>query len=332
MSLKFPKDFKFGFSEAGFQFEMGLPGSENPHSDWWTWVHDQENITAGIVSGDLPENGPGYWHLYQKDHEIADSLGMDSARLGIEWSRLFPKPTFNIKADVEKDSAGNIISVEVGEKSLEELDKIANKEAVEHYRRIFEDWRKRGKLLIINLYHWPMPVWLHDPIKVRKLGPDRAPAGWVDERSVVEFTKFAAYVAWKLGDLPDMWSTMNEPNVVYTQGYVSIKSGFPPGYLSVEASLKAAKHLIEAHARAYDVLKKMTKKPVGIIYATAEIEPLTTEDKEIAEAAYAQHNFSFMDAIFTGTSQLVGGERKDLARHLDWIGTVSYTHLTLPTN
>ena len=64
MPLRFPKDFRFGFSEAGFQFEMGLPGSEDPNTDWWVWVHDQENIVAGIVSGDLPENGPvSYTHL-----------------------------------------------------------------------------------------------------------------------------------------------------------------------------------------------------------------------------------------------------------------------------
>jgi beta-galactosidase len=34
---------------------MGLPGGEDPNSDWWAWVHDKENIFAGIVSGDLTE-------------------------------------------------------------------------------------------------------------------------------------------------------------------------------------------------------------------------------------------------------------------------------------
>jgi len=49
------KKFLFGFSESGSQFEMGLPGGEDPNSDWWAWVHDKENIFAGIVSGDLTE-------------------------------------------------------------------------------------------------------------------------------------------------------------------------------------------------------------------------------------------------------------------------------------
>lgn len=48
-----PREFLLGFSESGFQFEMGLPGSEDPNSDWWTWARDRENVLSGIVSGDL---------------------------------------------------------------------------------------------------------------------------------------------------------------------------------------------------------------------------------------------------------------------------------------
>lgn len=324
MGLKFPKDFVFGFSEAGFQFEMGVPGSEDPNTDWWVWVHDPENIVAGIVSGDFPENGPGYWNLYRQDHDTADRLGMDGARIGIEWSRVFPKPTFDVRVSTEVDGDGNTVYVDVGEKALEELDRIANREAVTRYREILSDWKNRGKLLIVNLYHWPLPLWIHNPLKVRSLGPDRAPSGWLDRRIVVEFAKYAAYIAWKLGDLPDLWSTMNEPSVIYSLGYISIRSGFPPGYISTEAAFKAAKHLTEAHARAYDMVKKYSRKPVGIIYATTVVEPLTPEHRDAAETAYSMQNFEFLDSIKFGRSRLVGW-RKDLEERLDYIGVNYYT-------
>ncbi|WP_243679920.1 hypothetical protein [Vulcanisaeta souniana] len=64
MILSFPRSFRFGWSQAGFQSEMGIPGDEDPNSDWWVWVHDSENIMSGLVSGDLPENGPGYWGVF----------------------------------------------------------------------------------------------------------------------------------------------------------------------------------------------------------------------------------------------------------------------------
>ncbi|MEM2221222.1 MAG: beta-galactosidase BgaS [Ignisphaera sp.] len=324
MGLKFPRGFVFGFSEAGFQFEMGLPGSEDPNTDWWIWVHDPENIAAGIVSGDLPENGPGYWNLYKQDHDLADRLGMDGARIGIEWSRVFPKPTLDVKISTEIDRDGNVVYVDVDERALEELDRLANREAVNHYREMLRDWKDRGKILIVNLYHWPLPIWIHDPIKVRRFGPDRAPSGWLDSRTVVEFAKYAAYIAWKLGDLPDMWSTMNEPNVVYSLGYMNARAGFPPGYLCFEAGLKAARHLIEAHARAYDMLKRYADKPTGIIYATTVVEPLTHEHRDAAEVAYRMQNFEFLDSIVFGRSSFIG-ERKDLERHLDYIGVNYYT-------
>lgn len=329
-SRHFPSNFLFGFSESGFQFEMGVAGSEDPNSDWWTWVHNEENIFSRIVSGDFPENGPAYWHFYKQDHDIAQNLGMNAARLGVEWSRIFPKPTFDVKVDVEEDKNGNILKIDVNEKALEELDKIANKETLNHYREIFNDWKSRNNSLIINLYHWTLPLWLHEPIMVRTLGPDRAPSGWLDKKSVIEFTKFVAYIAWKLGDIPDMWSTINEPNVIYGSGYVDIKSGFPPGYLSIDAAINAAKHLAEAHARAYDVLKEISKKPVGIINAVFNIEPFKSDAAYVdaAEKAKKIEIYDFLDLITLGESIFIG-ERKDLCNRLDWIGINYYSRVVV---
>lgn len=101
--MKIPRDFLLGFSESGFQFEMGYPGHEDPYTDWWQWVHSPDNIAGGIVSGDLPENGPAYLALYKVDHDIAESLGANTLRLGVEWSRLFPESTRDVKVSVERD-------------------------------------------------------------------------------------------------------------------------------------------------------------------------------------------------------------------------------------
>jgi beta-glucosidase/6-phospho-beta-glucosidase/beta-galactosidase len=60
---------------------------------------------------------------------------LNSYRTGSEWSRVFPKSTSNIEVGVERASDGNIARIDVGESALEDLEKIANKEAVNHYRR-----------------------------------------------------------------------------------------------------------------------------------------------------------------------------------------------------
>ena len=86
----FDKNFKFGFSECGFQFEMGL-SDEDKNSDWYAWANSKSNAQNHYVSGDLPQNGVAYWDMYPIDHENARNLGMNSGRLSVEWSRIFPE-------------------------------------------------------------------------------------------------------------------------------------------------------------------------------------------------------------------------------------------------
>ncbi|RLG85105.1 MAG: glycoside hydrolase family 1 protein, partial [Thermoprotei archaeon] len=246
---------------------------------------------------------------------------MDAAWITIEWARIFPKPTFEVEVPVEKRDGG-IVSVNVDREHVERLRRLANLDALKHYRKILEDWRSRGGMVIANLFHWSLPTWLHDPIRVRKLGPDRAPAGWVDERTVVEFAKFAALVASELDDVVDAWYTMNEPNVVATLGYVHVGAGFPPGYLDLRCFEEAVKHLAEAHARAYEAVKLFSKKPVGIVESVSKWEPLTEEDRAAAERGF-EHNVWPIEAAVHGN--LLGRYREDLKGHLDWIGLNYYS-------
>src|SRR5262245_25629902 len=58
----FPPGFLWGTAISGFQNEAGgAPSNGDPGSDWWVWTRDANNITNDWVSGDLPEQGPGFW-------------------------------------------------------------------------------------------------------------------------------------------------------------------------------------------------------------------------------------------------------------------------------
>jgi len=320
---KFPSGFRFGFSTVGVQHELGVPGSEF-ESDWVLWLRDPENIAAGVVSGDDPYSGPGYWGLYKTDHEIASWLGMDAVWITVEWARIFPKPTREVmvKATIE---GGRVESVEVDEKALRELDSLANKSALQRYREIIGDWKSRGGYVILNLFHWSLPLWLHNPILVRRLGPDRAPSGWLDPGTVVEFAKFAAYIGEKLGDLADEWYTMNEPTVVARSGYLFVSSGFPPGYLSLEAYGKVKTRLAEAHARAYEALKQATGKRVGIVESVSPVY-VQAGDARLADQVLGEQLY-VVDAVTRG---VLGGERReDLSGRCDWIGLNYYTRVVV---
>ncbi|MEM3893345.1 MAG: family 1 glycosylhydrolase, partial [Thermofilum sp.] len=114
--IEFPGGFRWGVSLSGFQFEMGDFYNRyiDTNTDWWHWVRDAHNVSSRLVSGDLPEDGVNYFGLYKVDHENAVWLGLNIYRIGVEWSRVFPHPTWFVEVDVEH------------EVSLDELDVFHN--------------------------------------------------------------------------------------------------------------------------------------------------------------------------------------------------------------
>jgi Beta-glucosidase/6-phospho-beta-glucosidase/beta-galactosidase len=328
--LKFSKDFLMGFSESGFQFEMGYPGHEDPNSDWWHWVHSQDNIASGIVSGHLPEEGPAYLALYKQDHDLSERLGADILRIGIEWSRLFPKPTRDIPVEIDRDEDEVITSIDLKENALKTLIERANKNAVETYRGVFKDWVNRGKKLIINLNHFTLPVWIHDPLELRRKGVYNAPSGWLNEETIIEFVKYVYAVEYFFDEFADYWSTLNEPNAVSIMGYLLVKSGFPPGIPSLEYTMLALRNQIIAHARAYDVLKYLTRKPVGVILNYMWFEPHRVDNEDDVSASNEisyMYNLLFTETVTSGSSIIVSSS--SLKNKLDWIGVNYYTRMVI---
>ena len=341
--MTFPESFLWGVSNSGFQFEMGDSSGNNidPNTDWYAWVHDSSNIRKGIVSGDLPEKGVDYWGLYKQDHAIAKQLGLNAYRIGIEWSRVFPTSTSAVEVPVEKAFNGDISRIDINESSLNRLEKIANQNAVSHYRDVIENLRANGFEVFLCLNHFTLPLWIHDPVTVRKTRLFRGPKGWVDENTIVEFTKYAAYMAWKLGNLVNYWVTFNEPMVVAESGYMIPESGFPPGLRGAfRVFRKVTRHLVVAHARSYDAIKKRCGNVnVGLIHNVIPVMPLSSEKKSDVEAAeYLNmiHNRFFIQAISKGWLDQNLNEVKEkseaenyLGNRLDWVGVNYYSRFVV---
>jgi len=345
--IVFPENFLWGVSTSGFQFEMGDSAGRNidSNTDWYVWVHDPVNIQRSTVSGDLPENGVDYWSMYKSDHRIAKRLGLNAYRIGIEWSRIFPKDTSMIKVGVENASDGNIAKIEIDDYALESLEEAASKDALNHYRDVIEDLRTKEFKVFVCLNHFTLPLWIHDPITARDTGLRKGPKGWVDQGTIIEFTKYAAYMAWKLGDLVDKWATFNEPMVIPETGYLIPQSGFPPGLNNYKASKKAAQNLAIAHSLAYDVVKRIDtikadddsedKAEVGLIHNVIPTRPLEVEresDVKAAEFMEHLHNHFFLQSVCNGWLDENFNGVKDkgevkgyLEERLDWLGVNYYT-------
>ena len=201
---------------------------------------------------------------------------------------------------------------------------------------------------MLTLNHFTLPTWLHDPIAVREafagVGPDDPPphvarGGWLDQRTVREFGRFAAWAAWRYGELVDLWVTINEPMVVAVNGYVNVAGAFagwfPPGVYSFPAAVRAVRNLAKANALAYDAVHRYDRGarvgPVQNMIAFTPADPASAADRRGAEHADYVFNRVFLNAAVRGwddkdvDGRIEAGERRrDLRGRADFIGVNYY--------
>ncbi|MEI6793188.1 MAG: glycoside hydrolase family 1 protein [Actinomycetes bacterium] len=333
----FPEGFHWGVSTAGFQSEMGRGHDTDPTSDWWAWVHDRGNIASGTASGDLPENGPDFWSKYSADIKLARAgLGADLFRMGLEWSRLFPKRPTNLPS-------GAATSIEM----LRALDRQADPKAVSRYREILKSIRASKMSPFVTLNHFTLPGWIHDPIAVHAALAGRDPnaplpsltrAGWLDSATVTEFERYSAWAAWRFGDLVDRWAPINEPMVVATNGYVNIpgvvSGNFPPGVYSFTAAVTAIRNLEAANSVAYAAVKKLDpSSKVGVVQNMIAFTPHDPSSAaDVAATAHADYLFNriFLNAAVRGDFDanadgiITPDERAIHGRSADFVGVNYY--------
>ena len=318
--------FLWGPATSGFQTEMGgSPSHADRGSDWWAWTHDAGLQAEGVVTRDRPEDGPGSWANYRTDDRLArETLGANAFRLGIEWSRIFPRST-------------------AGATSLRDLDRLADQDAVRHYRAVLRDVRRRGMTPFVTVNHFTLPLWIHDPLAVRAalktVGPDDPlpplpeAAGWLSRRTVGEFAKYAGYLAWKYGDLVDYWTPLNEPNGLVVQGFVL--PSWPPGALSFTAAVTALANLERANAAAYEAIKRRDKgAEVGLVQntiaftgpATAVAHADELYNRTLVEAAVKARRADFIgdNYYFRGRVTPLGGPLSPQLPLLDFAPSLSY--------
>ncbi|MBL8950024.1 MAG: glycoside hydrolase family 1 protein [Myxococcaceae bacterium] len=333
-----PSDFMWGASIAGFQVDMGCPTlpaaeCEDRGSDWYQLITNPRGFMAvqSSVTFQPPTHGPGHWELWEQDFDRAkNDLALDSFRLSLEWSRIFPTSTEGITG-------------------YDALKAHASQAALERYHAMFAGLKARGVKPLVTLNHYSLPLWIHDALACHTDLDTCTNKGWLDPpRIQAEIAKYAGFVAKEFGGEVDLWATENEPFAVVLPGYIfpSSERVNPPAlsYKFAEAKV-AMTAMIVAHARMYDAVKENDTvdadadgKPaqVGLVYATVPMrpkDPAKPLDKKAAENVFYLYNTVFLDGVCKGDldAELSGKavHRDDLANRMDWIGINYYTPLTI---
>ena len=115
--------------------------------------------------------------------------------------------------------------------------------ALDHYRTIIQRIGQLGMTPVVTLQHFTHPAWL-------------GPAPWRDQTSAARLAAFEARVVGELGELVQHWVTVNEPNILSVNSFLT--GLFPPGRMGDLKGMAASYDtLLAAHVLAYGKIKKI---------------------------------------------------------------------------
>ncbi|GEE00919.1 beta-glucosidase [Gordonia spumicola] len=250
-----PSPVRWSSATAAFQIEGARAEGGRGRSVWDTWV----DTPGKVKDGSTAEPGADSYHRWTEDVALAAGLGLDRYRFSISWTRVQPT------------GSGS-----------------ANAAGLDYYSRLVDDLLEAGVTPFPTLYHWDLPVPLHEE------------GGWTGRDVVERFTDYAGIVAERLGDRVTNWYTVNEPAMTTLQGYAV--GELAPGEFLLFDAIPTAHHQLLAHGYATRVFREHGATAVGVANNHTHVYPLTdSADDRAAAAAYdTLHNRLFADPVLTG--------------------------------
>src|SRR5262245_25438425 len=165
----------------------------------------------------------------------------------------------------------------------------ANEAGLDFYDRFVDELLGAGIEPFVTLYHWDLPQVLEDS------------GGWPVRETVDAYVEYVEAVVGRLGDRVSNWITMCEPWVI---SWLSYGLGIhAPGRTDAADSLAAAHHVLLAHGRAAEVLRRESPTAkVGITIDLVAYHPFSSSSEDLAamtrEDGY--RNRWFLDPVLEG--------------------------------
>jgi beta-glucosidase len=352
-----PKTFLWGVSTSSYQVEGDITNND------WDFFTRSKQINKRIFTISKPSvfyrggtqvdlqpagDATRFWDAkhYERDFDLARSLGLNAFRISIEWARIEP----------EKDHW--------------------DQAAIDHYKEMLVAMREKNLIPVVSLNHATLPLWvltppqqflkrtgqnlLPHPIKDLPLGDPvqsdlywKSLRGWENDETVKRFIRYVELVVLEFRELVDYWITIGEPvATIIGGGYIS--GLWPPGFFLNGKKARIVLHnLIEAHVQAYNKITALDNidadgdgftSKVGFTHLMMEVIPaeqskifgITTNDNIEAAKNFSYFtNDYFINAVIDGEEDLhylntlQRGNRisEEFIVHEDWKNKVDFIGL-----
>ena len=251
------------------------------------------------------------WHAWERSGHIR---GGDRSGLACDWWNDAERDF-----DLAQRMGLNALRLSVEWSRIEPRPGEWDGAAIARYRQMLQALRERGIEPMVTLHHFTNPLWFEER------------GAFLTPYAVDLFARFAGRVAEELGDLCDLWCTVNEPNVYAVMGYLA--GVFPPGRTrDLRAAVAVQASMARAHAAAYAAIHRARPEArVGWaqnynIFAPAR--PRSPLDRFVAAAQDAAFNDFFPRAVRTGSAivpfRLVAGNLASVRGACDFAGVNLY--------
>lgn len=187
--------------------------------------------------------------------------------------------------------------------------------AIDRYRAMLKNLRGHGITPMVTLHHFTNPLWLANR------------GGWLAKDIVAQFEQYVSHAVAALGDLADVWCTINEP-MVYA--YLSHLVGeWSPGAHSFLQTFNVAANMMRAHRAAeYAIHSRLPHAQVGLAKNMPVFDPLNDNpaDKTVTGWQDTLFNRRIFEAVYENKVRfpLNVFARKISAGHDDFIGINYY--------
>src|SRR5579872_934918 len=234
----FPPDFLWGAATSAYQVEGAVHEDGRAPSMWDRFVA----LPGATFQGQTGEIAADHYHRMEQDVALMSELNLSAYRFSLSWPRILPTGTGKV-----------------------------NTRGLDFYDRLVDALLAKGITPAVTLYHWDLPLPLHEQ------------GGWLNRQTAYAFADYAEIVARRLGDRVEWWITQNEPWVAAFLGYgIGIHA---PGLQDTHAAVVAGHHLLLSHGLAVPRLRAQLR-PTAQVGITLNLYPVYAADDrpETAEA------------------------------------------------
>ncbi|KAL6408515.1 Glycoside hydrolase, family 1 [Ilyonectria robusta] len=269
-NLRLPADFVWGAATAAYQIEGAAAQDGKGKSIWDTFSH----LNPSRTNGENADVACDHYSRFHEDVKLMKSLGMETYRFSIAWSRVIPLGGRN---DPVNDAG------------------------IAFYNRLIDALLANGITPSVTLYHWDAPQALYD----------RYRAFLNTTEFQADFKRYARLCFSHFGDRVKSWVTFNEPYIISIFGHLN--GSLAPGHCAEAGTdtktepWRVGHTIILSHAAVVDLYAKefqsLQKGKISIVLNGHFYEPYDATNQADIDAAQRRLEFYigwFGDPIFLG--------------------------------